>query len=230
MHKIKQLWLALTCFERALWLASIIVVSLSYLLSPQGNWLTLAASLIGVTALIFVAKGYVVGQILCIVFAVFYGLISLHFRYYGEVITYLCMSAPIAVVSTISWLRHPYRKTAEVEVQRLSKKKVVLLACATVGVTVAFYFVLKAMGTANLGWSTISIATSFFAASLTAMRSPYYALAYIANDLILIVMWLLAAMADISYLPMIFCFVMFMANDLYGFLNWRRMRQRQERE
>ena len=167
---------------------------------------------------------------MCIVFAVFYGLISLHFRYYGEVITYLCMSAPIAVVSTISWLRHPYRKTAEVEVQCLSKKKVVLLVCATVGVTVAFYFILKAMGTANLGWSTISIATSFFAASLTAMRSPYYALAYIANDLILIVMWLLAAMADISYLPMIFCFVMFMANDLYGFLNWRRMRQRQERE
>ena len=56
MHKIKQLWLVLTCFERALWLASIIVVSLSYLLSPQGNWLTLAASLIGVTALIFVPR------------------------------------------------------------------------------------------------------------------------------------------------------------------------------
>lgn len=230
MNKIKSLWLALTRFERILWITSLIVVTLSYLLTPSENWMTLVASLIGVTALIFVAKGYVIGQVLCVVFAVFYGVVSLRFCYYGEVITYLGMSAPIAVVSTVSWLRHPYRKTAEVEVVHLSPKKVALLSCATVVVTTAFYFILAALNTTNLAWSTASIATSFFAASLTAMRSPYYALAYIANDLVLIVMWILASIENIAYLPMIFCFVMFMANDLYGFWNWRRMRRRQERE
>ena len=220
----------LTKFEWTLWISSLAVVSASYLLSPDKDILTLLTSLIGVTALIFVAKGYVIGQILCIAFAVFYGLISLHFRYYGEVITYLGMSAPIAVVSTISWLRHPYRKTAEVEVQRLTKKKLICLVFATVVVTVAFYFILKALHTANLVWSTISVATSFFAASLTAMRSPYYAVAYTANDIVLIVLWITATVQDIAYLPMIFCFVMFMANDLYGFWHWCRMRDRQERE
>ena len=230
MNKIQSLWRDLTRFERGLWITSVIVVSLSYLLAPNGNWMTLVASVIGVTALIFVAKGYVVGQILCVVFAVLYGFISLHFRYYGEVITYLCMSAPIAVVSMISWLRHPYRKTAEVEVQHVSKKQITWLALATVVVTVAFYFILKALHTANLFWSTLSVATSFLAASLTALRSPYYAIAYTANDVVLIVLWIVATVADIAYLPMIFCFVMFMANDLYGFWHWCRMRDRQKRE
>ena len=230
MNKIKNLWRDLTHFERGLWITSVIVVTLSYLLSPSGNWLTLVASLIGVTALIFVAKGYVIGQILSVVFAVFYGIISLHFQYYGEMITYLGMTAPIAVVSTITWLRHPYRKTAEVEVGHVTKKQVILLLLATVAVTTAFYFILAALHTANLFWSTVSVTTSFLAVSLTALRSPYYALAYTANDIVLIVLWILAAIQDISYLPMILCFVMFMANDLYGFWHWHRMRDRQGRE
>lgn len=229
MNKIKQLWRDLTHFERGLWIASVIVVTLSYLLSPSGNWLTLVASLIGVTALIFVAKGYVLGQILSVVFAVFYGIISLHFRYYGEMITYLGMTAPIAIVSTVSWLRHPYRQTAEVEVARVTKKQISLLLLATVAVIAAFYFILGALHTANLFWSTVSVTTSFLAVSLTALRSPYYALAYTANDLVLIVLWILAAMQDIAYLPMILCFVMFMANDLYGFWHWRLMRDWQEK-
>lgn len=230
MNKIKGLWRDLTRFERGLWITSVIVVTLSYLLSPSGNWLTLVASLIGVTALIFVAKGYVIGQILSLVFAVFYGIISLHFRYYGEMITYLGMTAPIAVVSTVSWLRHPYRKTAEVEVGDVSKKQVAVLLLATVAVTTVFYFILDALHTANMFWSTLSVTTSFLAVSLTALRSPYYALAYTANDIVLIVLWILASIQDIAYLPMILCFVMFMVNDLYGFLNWRRMRDRQGKE
>ena len=61
------------------------------------------------------------------------------------------------------------------------------------------------------------------------MRSPYYAIAYAGNDIVLIVLWVLASIQDISYLPMVLCFVMFFANDIYGFINWKRMRKRQER-
>ena len=63
---------------------------------------------------------------------------------------------------------------------------------------------------------------------LTFLRSPYYALAYAANDIVLIVLWVAAAVNDISCLPMIFCFIMFLANDLYGFFNRKRMQKAQE--
>ena len=69
--------------------------------------------------------------------------------------------------------------------------------------------------------------TYFSKGELTFRRSPCFALAYAANDVVLIVLWTLAAVEDISYLSVIICFVMFLVNDLYGFISWKRMEQRQ---
>lgn len=223
----KWLSVRLTRFEWALWMASVAVVAGTYIGFQSGDWLSLTASLIGVTALIFVAKGHVLGQLLTIVFAVFYGVISWAFRYYGEVITYLCMTAPMALLALITWLRHPFKDSAEVTVHRLTGRQWALMLTLSVIVTAAFYFILRAIDNAALGVSTLSITTSFLASYLTACRSPYYALAYAVNDLVLIVLWVIASMTDISSVPMVACFVMFFANDLYGFISWRRMEKRQ---
>lgn len=217
----------LTRGERRLWLCSMAVIAASFVLSGGGDWLPAMASLIGVTALIFVAKGYVLGQVLTVVFAAFYGVISYFFQYYGEMITYMCMTAPIALMAVISWLRHPYQGTREVAVQDVTRRQVLVMSLWATVTTAAFYFILKALGNANLAVSTISVTTSFVASYLTFLRSPYYALAYAANDVVLIVLWVMAAMVDFTCLPMVLCFVMFLINDLYGFINWQRMRARQ---
>lgn len=220
----------MTLGEKLLWLCSVVVVAGSFFLFQSDDILTLIASLIGVTALIYVAKGHALGQILTIVFSVFYGIISFYFQYYGEMITYLGMTAPIAVVSLITWLRHPYRGTREVEVSRLSSVQKSFLIIGAIAVTVVFYFILKALGNASLLVSTMSITTSFLASYLTACRSPYYALAYAANDVVLMILWVFAAMIDIGSIPMVACFVMFFVNDIYGFINWRRMYARQSKK
>lgn len=226
--KLKNPFKDLTKFELSLWLVSIAVVTLSFVLPEEKNYLNLCASLIGVTALIFVSKGYVLGQALIVVFAVFYGIISFHFRYYGEVITYLGMSAPMAVLSMVSWIKHPYKSSREVEVNQMNKRQTAIMAVSAVAVTVAFYFILDYFNTANIVFSTVSVTTSFVAAYMTYMRSPYYAIGYALNDVVLIVLWVLAAIDNISYIPMIFCFVMFLFNDLYGFINWQRIKKRQQ--
>lgn len=180
--------------------------------------------------LIFVAKGEVLGQILTVVFSLAYAAVSLRFRYYGEMITYLGMTAPIAVMSVVSWLKHPYQAgKSEVAVARLTAGQIAWMSGLGLIVTVLFYFILAYFETANLLVSTVSILTSFLASYLMFCRSPAYALAYAANDLVLIVLWVLAAMDSLSYLPMVVCFAMFFCNDLYGFYNWRRMRSRQQR-
>ncbi len=225
--KFKNPFRDLTRFEAGLWLVSVIVTIASYIISRAGDLLTMIASLIGVTALIFVAKGYVLGQILTVAFAVFYGIISFFFSYYGEMITYLFMTAPIAIFSVIEWIRHPYEGTKEVRVSHLTPARKIVMVVGAVFVTVVLYFILKALGNANLIVSTLSVTTSFIASYLTFCRSPYYALAYAANDIALIILWILATLESISYLPMVFCFVMFFANDIYGFYNWRRMQKRQ---
>lgn len=226
--KFKNPFLDLTKFEWGLWITSVIVVIASYLVAGGEGLLNMIASLIGVTALIFIAKGYVTGQMLTVIFAIFYGIVSYYFRYYGEVITYLCMTAPIAMVSVISWLRHPYEDTREVEVAHVTKKQVLIMVILAIVVTTAFYFVLAFLGNANLLFSTISVTTSFVACYLAFLRSPYYALGYAANDIVLIILWIMATMEELSYLPMVICFVMFFVNDLYGYYNWKKMRKRQE--
>ena len=227
--KIKNPFKTLSGFETGLWIISVTVVLISSFFSGAQGIFSGATSIIGVTALIFVAKGMITGQVLTIVFALMYGTISLFFKYYGEVATYAGMTLPMALASLISWLRHPYKDTGEVEIDHLNFKKIFFVALSGIAATVAFYFILKALGTANLIVSTLSITTSWVACYLTFLRSPYYALAYSLNDIVLIVLWISAAVTDISCLPMVFCFIMFLANDIYGFYNWKKMQKRQER-
>ena len=225
---LKKILNYFTKFEIALWLCSITAITASFLIFDRTGWLKLAASLIGITALIFNAKGNPAGQILIIIFSVLYGIISYSFAYYGEMITYMGMSAPMALLAFISWIRNPYNgNRSEVKVNRIKRGEVAFMLLLTVVVTVAFYFILEKFGTANIVPSTISVTTSFIAVYLTFRRSEFYALAYSANDLILIVLWIMAAMSDISYLSVIICFAMFLINDLYGFISWRKMRKRQ---
>ena len=225
--KMKELFKSLTKFEKALWITSVVVVFSAYIVSGGGDVLTGLASVIGVTALIFVAKGYVIGQVLTVVFAVFYGVISFSFRYYGEMITYLGMTFPMAILATVSWIRNPYKKTKEVKVKKMSTTESAVMLTFSAAVTVLFYFILKALGNESLTVSTFSVTISFIASYLTFMRSPYYALAYAANDVVLIVLWIIASLTDTSYVTMAVCFFMFLLNDLYGFINWRRMMKRQ---
>lgn len=225
---LKKILNYFTKFEIALWLSSVTAITASFLIFDRTGWLKLAASLIGITALIFNAKGNPVGQILIIIFSVLYGIISYSFAYYGEMITYMGMSAPMALLAFISWIRNPYNgNRSEVKVNRIKRGEVIFMLVLTAAVTVLFYFILKRFGTANIVPSTISVTTSFIAVYLTFRRSEFYALAYSANDLILIVLWVMAAMSDISYLSVIICFAMFLINDLYGFISWRKMRKRQ---
>lgn len=225
---LKKILNYFTKFEIALWLSSVTAITASFLIFDRTGWLKLAASLIGITALIFNAKGNPVGQILIIIFSVLYGIISYSFAYYGEMITYMGMSAPMALLAFISWIRNPYNgNRSEVKVNRIKRGEVIFMLVLTAAVTVLFYFILERFGTANIVPSTISVTTSFIAVYLTFRRSEFYALAYSANDLILIVLWIMAAMSDISYLSVIICFAMFLFNDLYGFISWRKMRKRQ---
>ncbi|HEY8423694.1 MAG TPA: nicotinamide riboside transporter PnuC [Clostridia bacterium] len=214
-------------FELGLWLFSIITISVLFLIEPQKDYLTLVASLLGVTSLIFISKGHFFGQILAAAFAIFYGIISYYFGYYGEMIMYFGMSLPIAVMTAIEWFKNPYKESSEVAVNAMTAKDITIMLILTASVTAVFYFVLKALKTSNLIASVVSIATNFSAAYLMLKRSSFYAIGYAINDIVLIVLWVLAAVQNISYLPMIACFVIFLINDIYGFYNWRRMKKRQ---
>ena len=214
--------------EIALWCSSVTLIIVSFCIFDRENYLTLFASLVGVTSLIFNAKGNPLGQILMVVFSLLYGIISFTFAYYGEMITYIGMTMPMAIFALVSWLRNPYNgNKAEVKVNTISKTEYIWMLVLTAIITVLFYFILKHFETANIVPSTISVTTSFIAVYLTFRRNPYFALAYATNDIVLIILWVLASICDIKYISVVVCFIVFLVNDIYGFVNWQKMKIRQ---
>lgn len=228
MKKTERLKNYFTKTEKILWIFSVVGIIAAFFIFDRNNYITLTASLIGVTSLIFNAKGNLIGPLLMIIFSMLYGFISYTFSYFGEMATYLGMTAPMSFVALISWLRNPYKgNKSEVKVNRISKNEHIFMWILTVIVTIVFYFILNKFHTANIIPSTISVTTSFLAVYLTFRRSPYYAIGYAANDIVLIVLWTLEAMEDISYVSVIVCFIAFLVNDIYGFLSWQKMERRQ---
>ena len=213
-----------------LWSSSVTLIITAFCIFDKENYLTLCASLIGVTSLIFSAKGNPFGQFLMIIFSLLYGIISYTFSYYGEMITYLGMTMPMAVFSLIAWLKNPFRgNKAEVKVNSITAKETIFMWLITVVITVIFYFVLMFFNTANIVPSTISVTTSFLAVYLTFRRSPYFAVAYATNDIVLIILWISASFSDIRYISVVVCFIAFLFNDIYGFISWKKMKIRQNK-
>ena len=191
--------------EILIWSISSLLVIVSFFLFDRSNVLILSASLIGVTYLILNAKGNPLGQVLVILFSVLYGIISFTFTYYGEMITYLGMTMPMAVFALISWLRNPFNgNRAEVTVGTISKAETVFMIALSAIVTVLFYFILQAFHTANILPSTLSVTTSFLAA--------------------------LASLSDTRYISVVICFAVFLFNDIYSFFCWQSMKKRQSEE
>lgn len=214
--------------EIILWLTSVLLVTVSFLIFDRENYLSLSAGLIGVTSLIVIAKGNPTGQVLMIIFSLLYGFISYSFSYYGEMITYLGMTMPMAFVALISWLKNPFKgNKAEVRVGTITKLEIIFMIVLTAAVTVLFYCILDFFRTANIIPSTVSVTTSFIAVYFTFRRIPYFAIAYAANDIVLIVLWTLASIEDIHYVSVAVCFTVFFINDIYGFYSWQKMKKRQ---
>lgn len=217
--------------EVILWCSSVVLIITSFYVFDKENYLTLIASLIGVTSLIFNARGNPFGQILMIFFSLLYGAISFTFSYYGEMLTYLGMTMQMAIFALISWLRNPYNgNKSEVKINTISKKETIFMLIFAIIVTFIFYLILNKFNTANILPSTISVTTSFLAVYLTFRRSPFFALAYAANDIVLIILWVLASTSDTRYISVVVCFAAFWINDIYGFLNWKRIKDRQTSE
>ncbi len=227
---MKKLWMNFTRLEKGIWLGSIVLIVLSFLSFDRVNYMTLVASLVGVTAIIMNAKGNPIGQFLMIIFSLIYGVISYRFCYYGEMLTYLGMTMPMAIFALISWMQNPFQgNKSEVAVNQIGKKETLGMWISALFVTALFYRVLLYFNTANIVPSTISVTTSFVAVYLTFRRSPYFSIAYAANDIVLIILWTLASIEDSGYLSVVACFIAFLVNDLYGFISWKKWKNGKKR-
>lgn len=213
----------LSSVEWGIWFASLTAVAVSFLIMQKNDYLALITALIGASAVFFVSKGHIIGQMLTVVFAILYGIVSFIYGYYGEIVTYVGMIAPTAIIAIISWFKNSHKQARKSRKSHIiTNKQILIMILSAVCVSVAFFFILRALNTPRLLISVASIFTVFIAVYLTFLRSSNSSLVYAANDIVLIVLWVLATRQNSAYAPMVVCFIIFLANDIYGFIDWKR--------
>ncbi len=208
---------------------SYVAIITCFIVFPDKNWLSLTSSLLGIFAVILVAKGIVWAPIVNLVYGIFYIIISITQGYYGEAIIYGFMMTPLYIFSIITWLKNRNKENSQVvEVNSIQGKEYIYLAIGTVIFSVAFYFILRALNTSQLLISTFSLTTSAIATYLMLRRSSYYAIGFMIDDIVSVVLWSMSIVTfGIEYLPSVLCFCVFLINDIYGFVHWKREEKKQ---
>lgn len=198
----------------------------SFVLSPyfgaDRSVLSMITSFMGVVGILLIARGYVAAHYVYIVYSVLYTIVSIFSAYYGEAIIYCFLMLPTHIISIVSWKKHLAEgNSGSVNINKTSYKSTLLLVGLAIVLTVPFYFLLKALHTDNLLFSTLSFGTSLIAAVLMFRRVKYFSLVFAADDLFSILLWGAKIFSGtFRYVPILIVYFVALSNDTYSFAKW----------
>ena len=225
---IKKFFAYFTIFEWCLWGIGIVAITASFFIFSAGDILSYLSSVFGLTSLILMAKGNFVGLIIGVVFTLTYAMFSYTQAYYGEMLIYLCVYLPLKIISIFNWTKNKFGKNVmQVKVGTFRRTECIVCSLLIFALTVPFYFLLKYLNTDNLIISTISLIPSLAATYCMLRRIEYFSLCYVLNDIVMVIVWSIKLSDGFDALPSVIAFSFFILNDLYSFINWKRLKKKQ---
>lgn len=181
------------------------------------------------TTAILMSKGKVESYFVGFFSVFFYGIVSYNQGYYGELLITIFLTFPIMIIGIISWLRHQDKEDDVVIINTLSKKEIILVIGSQLFLFWAYYFLLKIFNTDLLILSSCSIVTSVLASYFEARRSELSLFCYIANDLILITLWIIPIIkGNTTLISVLVGPILLLINDIYGSYNWKKLKNKQK--
>lgn len=228
LKKIKDYFRDWTKFELSFLMIGILASILSSVIF-NGNIIdTLYTSSYLITALLM-AKGKVECYFVGFVSVFFYGIVSYNQGYYGELLITIFLTFPIMIIGIISWLRHQDKEDDVVIISSLSKKEIIISLASQLILFWIYYFILKIFNTDLLIISSLSVVTSVLASYFEARRSELSLFCYVANDIVIITLWLIPIInGNTELISVLVGPILLLINDIYGSLNWRKLKKEQK--
>ena len=215
-------------FEKSFLLLGLLASILSSVIFKGTIIDTLYTSLYLITALLM-SKGKVECYFVGFVSVFFYGIVSFNQGYYGELLITAFLTFPIMIIGIISWLRHQDKEKDTVIISTLSKKEIIIALLSQLVLFWIYYYILKVFNTDLLIISTLSIVTSVLASYFEARRSELSLFCYIANDLVIITLWLIPIICgQTNLISVLVGPILLLINDIYGSYNWNRLKKQQK--
>lgn len=194
----------------------------------KGTWIDLGYTLFYFWTAILLAKGKYSCYIIGILSTIFYSIVAYTNAYYGEVIMDMGGTLPLMIVGLVNWLKHQ-DNTNTVIIKDMTKKELIIMLLSQVILFTGYYYLLKAFNTANVLASTFSMTSGIIATYLTARRSEYGFIAFIINDIFLIILWgIPVVQGNLNIIPVVLCPILLLINDIYGVFNWKIIKKEQK--
>ncbi len=227
---IKNYFKDWTKFELTFLICGLIISILSSIIFKGTIIDTLYTSLYLITALLM-SKGKIECYFVGFVSVFFYGIVSYNQGYYGELIITIFLTFPIMIIGIISWLRNCDKEEDVVIVNTLSRKEIIIVFSSQLILFWIYYFLLKAFNTDLLVISSISIVTSVLASYFEARRSELSLFCYIANDIVIITLWIMPVIAgETALISVLVGPILLLINDIYGSYNWKKLKEVQKKK
>lgn len=228
LKKIKNYFNDWTKFELSFLTIGILIAIVSSIIFNGTIIDTLYTSSYLVTALLML-KGKVECYFVGFVSVFFYGIVSFQQAYYGELLITIFLTFPIMIIGIISWLRHQDKEDDVVIISSLSKKEIILALASQLILFWIYYFILKIFKTDLLIISSLSVVTSVLASYFEARRSEWSLFCYVANDIVIITLWLIPIISGQTELISVLVGpLLLLVNDIYGSYNWRKLKRQQK--
>lgn len=229
MDKISNVW---KWYEIVFLAVSFIALIACFFATNNTNYLSLISAIVTVFYVMTAAKGLYWSPLANIVCLVFYIWVSATQAFWGEVIRDAALLFPLAVVGCITWIKNRDKHNEQVvKVRNLSWQEYLYTLLAGIVGGVGVYFLLDALGTNQVILNTITFTLAVMATYLLYRRSRWYAILFLVNNIVTIVLWALTFDASgLEFLPIMLSYVINSLLNIYGLFMWRRNAHTQHKQ
>lgn len=194
----------------------------------KSSALVILNAIVSTVAVFFISKGIIIGNFLGIGQVVLYSIISYNNALYGELIITLTFSLFSYLFSIVSWFKDLTKENVIYVNKKIGWKEYLILFLTAAVLMIGVYFLLKHFNTANLIVSVLSCYLGAVAGYLAFRRCEYNFIFYIINNIVCIVLWSSVTIQDISNLPVLISFAVFLILNSLGVLNWTKLKKEQK--
>lgn len=218
-----------TIFEKT-WITIFTVINLYLFFAWKDSVIGLITSLSGMLCVVLVAKGKIFNYYPGIINVVLYAYLSYNQSFYGEVALNLLYFLPMQFIGLYLWKKHLSAQTesSDVHVNRLSKKALLVWACATLLSTVLLGYILDRIGGAQPYVDSITTILQIVAQIFMIKRLVEQWITWIFVNIFSIILWFAAFMSTGNDVTILIMWIAYLVNSLYGYFNWRKIYKTQE--
>lgn len=204
------------------WLAVATAVILGLSIYWKENFIGIVSALTGVWCVIFTGKGKRSSFIFGTINVLFYAIVSLKAKYYGEVMLNLLYYLPMNFVGWFMWKKHMNEETGEVKKTHLSLKKGTVLYALTAVAILLYGTVLRFIGGKLPYIDSMSTTVSVTAQILSVKRLTEQWVLWIIVDVVTVIMWGINFAKGGENIATLAMWSVYLINAIIMFIKWNK--------